>query len=689
MTRDLLEIPGGEAAGGGGGPLEIPVATVRVLIIGAGAAGLKCALSLHRLGVTDIAVVADRPRGGASANSGSDKQTYYKLGVCGEEPDSPMEMARTLFAGGMMHGDTAYIEALGSLPAFFELCSLGVPFPANRYGGYVGYKTDHDPRQRGTSAGPCTSMLMVEKLAVEVRRRRIRVFNRLPAVRLLVSEDSGQKRIAGALCLKRRSAASPAYGLAAFNASAVVLATGGPGEMFRMSVWPAGQAGAQGLALEIGARGANLTELQYGLASLGFRWNLSGSYQQVIPDYFSTGPDGRTDRRSFLPAWFQSTGELATAIFLKGYQWPFHAARLGPGGSSRVDLAVMRETERGRRVFLDYSRNPTPNPKAEPFQLQNLSAEARTYLERSEAVQPTPYERLARLNPEAIRIFTSRGIDLHKPLEAAVCAQHANGGLAVDEYWETTVPGLFAVGEAAGTHGVRPGGSALNSGQVGALRAAERIAGRHAAPPAMQDFTAACGEQVREQLDDFTRCLAAGPEALRPLEVRREIHERMTRAAGPLRSPAACRAALSEAEALWERLRSKGIRCASPRQLARAAEDRQLCLTHLCTLAALTAYLERGGGSRGASAVLDPAGSLRIDDPVAGEVHLRPENKAMRGEILETGWRPGRCAVTPVPVRPLPRDDSWFETVWRERLMEQGGENRMLRKARPPRTSRT
>jgi succinate dehydrogenase/fumarate reductase flavoprotein subunit len=62
-------------------------------------------------------------------------------------------------------------------------------------------------------------------------------------------------------------------------------------------------------------------------------------------------------------------------------------------------------------------------------------------------------------------------------LEIAVCAQHCNGGVSVDENWESTVNGLYAAGEAAGTFGVyRPGGSALNSTQVGSLRAAEHIA---------------------------------------------------------------------------------------------------------------------------------------------------------------------------------------------------------------------
>jgi succinate dehydrogenase/fumarate reductase flavoprotein subunit len=62
-------------------------------------------------------------------------------------------------------------------------------------------------------------------------------------------------------------------------------------------------------------------------------------------------------------------------------------------------------------------------------------------------------------------------------LEIAVCAQHCNGGVAVDAHWQSNVRGLYAAGEAAGTFGVyRPGGSALNATQVGALRAAEHIA---------------------------------------------------------------------------------------------------------------------------------------------------------------------------------------------------------------------
>jgi hypothetical protein len=36
---------------------------------------------------------------GTSINTGSDKQTYYKLGMCGSEPDSPEAAAKALYSG--------------------------------------------------------------------------------------------------------------------------------------------------------------------------------------------------------------------------------------------------------------------------------------------------------------------------------------------------------------------------------------------------------------------------------------------------------------------------------------------------------------------------------------------------------------------------------------------------------------
>ena len=658
-------------AGADGRPMDVPLHCVNTLIIGAGAASLRCAHHLHSLGVRDMAIVVDRLGNGTSANSGSDKQTYYKLGIAGDEPDSPMELARTLFAGGMMHGDLAYVEALLSAPAFFELCRLGVPFPFNRFGAYVGYKTDHDPRQRATSAGPKTSMMMVSRLLDEVRRNGIPIHDGQEVVKLLLSGPAGASgtRVVGAVCLDRRRSHRDDFGITVWNATNVVMGTGGPGEMYAVSVWPHGQIGSHGLALEAGAVANNLTELQYGLASTSFRWNLSGTYQQVVPDYFSTGGDGASDRRSFLHDWFPDMRSMASAVFLKGYQWPFHAARLQDRGSSLVDLAVHAERLRGRRVYLDFSRNMTPAPGMRSFAIPELEPEARTYLERSGALQATPYERLEHMNRPSIELYAEHGIDLRKPLEAAVCAQHCNGGLRGSLWWESSVPHLFAVGELNGTHGVRPGGSALNSGQVGAMRAAELIARAYLqAPPEPAAFADASRAQVEALHAGLSRMVSnPDPLAPRPQAVRREIQERMSRAGGFVRSLEEASAALAEARDLWRRIERHGLRVDSPRQLHRAAEDRALALSSVAFLRAIVRYVEGGGGSRGGFVVLEAKGDLEIGLPDGALLRYRSENQAKRREILELAWNgEDDFEVRAVPVRPLPDDQSWFESVWSE-----------------------
>ena len=686
MTAEHLEIAGFA---------NVPVYVVPNLIIGSGAAGLNCAEHLHELG-QDFAVVTDCLGAGTSANSGSDKQTYYKMGVFGDVPDSPMEFARSLFNGGMCHGDLAYVEALGSLPEFFHLVRNGVEFPCNRYGAYVGYKTDHDPRQRATSAGPKTSMQMVQRSLARLRQLGAQVFDGYEVVRLLTVgvsrgralqsptsralESPPTRRVVGALALNLQRLDSPDMGLTVFFADNVIMATGGPGDMYELSVYPHGQVGNHGLALEIGAQANNLSETQFGLASCGapgsagFRWNLSGTYQQVIPSYFSEDDSGK--RHDFLREIYATPEQMAGGIFLKGYQWPFHAARLQEYGSSLVDLAVHEQRQLGRRVYMDFMHN---GPRAfqpanrgagwkasGPWSLASLPAEARAYLERSGATQDTPFDRLLHMNPLAIDLYHEHGVDLRQPLEVAVCSQHCNGGLTVDLWWQTTVPHLFAIGEVAGTHGIRPGGSALNSGQVGGLRVAQYLAAHQPEALDLHELLTVTRDQVAEEISLLKGHLTAPPRAPRSADVRREIQQRMTEDAAFVRSPERVAEALADARKLLKRIRN-GLHIAGPDQLPEAVQNHHLCLTHVAFLTAMDNLLSRGGGSRGAYMVLDREGNLVVETAQGARLPHRAENLEMRQEIIEVRLNErGAFEAWPTPVRPLPEDDSWYETTWRE-----------------------
>jgi len=620
---------------------------------------------MQREPVTDVAIATDRLGAGTSNNAGSDKQTYYKIGVFGDVPDSPVEFAHSLFDGGMMHGDLAYVEALGSAPEFFHLVRNGVAFPFNRYGAYVGYKTDHDPRQRATSAGPRTSMQMVTGALANVRRNGTPILDAHEVIALLTVGKAEDRRVVGALALRLDEPDAPPV---VFNCENVVMATGGPGEMYETSVYPRGQIGNHGVALEAGAVANNLGESQYGLASTDFRWNLSGTYQQVIPCYYSTDAAGG-DARYFLGDYFETMGQATSNVFLKGYQWPFHAARLQDMGSSIVDYAVFNETDAGRTVWMDFLRNPAAAGAMEQFSLEALGEEARRYLERSGALQATPIERLRHMNQPAIDIYADNGIDLGaEPIPVAVCAQHNNGGLRGDVWWQSNVGHLFPIGELNGTHGVRPGGSALNSGQVGGLRAAHYIARvQNATPMAREAFLRAVTPQLERELADVRRHLDAGADAPTNDEARSAIQRRMTRYGAFMRSIEGVTTALAEAHQQYKTIRERGIRIAARSELNLAFQNEHLCLTHIAFLETIKAYIERGGGSRGGYVVADPEGTLKIETRRGSELPHRPENVEMRREILETVLGPdGRFRVTPVQVRPLPEDDSWYETTWAE-----------------------
>ena len=150
-----------------------------------------------------------------------------------------------------------------------------------------------------------------------------------------------------------------------------------------------------------GAAARNLAESQFGLASLKFRWNVSGSYMQVLPRFISTNANGG-DEREFLREYFDDVRTLEDTVFLKGYQWPFAAVHVP--GSSLIDLMVYVETElRGRRVWLDYRTDPAD------LDIASLSQETREYLEKSGCTGRTPLERLLQMNAPAAELYRSHG----------------------------------------------------------------------------------------------------------------------------------------------------------------------------------------------------------------------------------------------------------------------------------------
>ncbi|MEH7746596.1 FAD-binding protein [Neobacillus drentensis] len=651
--------------------LEVPIYSMNTLVIGSGAAALNCAVHLHEFGVRDIAIVTERLGGGASNNSGSDKQTYYKMSISGKESDSPYELAKTLFDGGAMHGDIALVEATLSLQEFYHLVQLGVPFPHDKYGTFIGYKTDHDPKQRATSAGPRTSNQMFECLARDVTGKDIPVLDRHEVIALLTKTDGNQKEVIGAIAINKNEMDSDNLGLVVLNCKNIVLGIGGPGGMYQSSVYPEGQIGSIGIALTAGAVANNLTESQFGLSSIKVRWNVSGTYQQVIPKYISTDKDGN-DPQEFLNQYFGSMGKLATCVFLKGYQWPFDARKLTNFGSSIIDILVYNErVVKGRRVFMDFRSNPEGDERIGSFSLSYLEPEAYQYLEKSGVLFGTPIERLEKMNKLAIEFYQSKGIDLYtEPLEIAVCSQHNNGGLKGNIWWESNIKHLFPVGEVNGTHGIyRPGGSSLNSGQVGGYRAAQFIATNYnSSPKKIAEFVDEADDQISE-LFGYYQSVSNRVNANSTFgeEIRAQIQTNMTLSGSHIRELSSVSDALEKAESLYKQF-DENLEIRSRSEILGSIQNKMLLVTQIAYLSSIKKYLEEGGGSRGSYIVLDPEG-VQIHPKLDEKWKIKHENSSLRDKIIETSLTPaGRFQSRLVPVRPIPEDNEWFENVWNQYL---------------------
>jgi len=629
---------------------KIPVYSHSIAVIGSGAAAYNAALTVHRLG-GDAAIITEGRLMGTSRNTGSDKQTYYKQSTSAFKSDCAAEMAKDYMAAGSMHGDLALTEAAGSLRAFFGLVALGVPFPHDTYGEYPGYKTDHDERGRATSCGPYTSRYMTEALEKECLSADIPLYDGYRAVRVLT--ENGHAR--GVVCLSASEVTddNPA-GLTVFLSGAVIWATGGPSALYHSSVYPESQNCSLGAPLLAGASAVNLTESQYGIASVPFRWNLSGSFQQAIPRYVSVDADG--NEREFLYDTFTHENSIP-AVFRKGYQWPFDPDRLTPGeGSSLVDIAVYTETMAGRRVYLDFRRNPSALDGV-ALTPENLGDEVYGYLANSNALLDTPVRRLRAINERAYGVCLDHGVDLEtEMLEIHVAAQHMNGGLENTIWYENpALRDFYPVGECGGVFGIkRPGGSALNSTQVGSYRAAERACALADDKKTGDPLSAALTEQIACCLNDYSALLTAErPKLGRAAVLAERARDAKThdRCAAFLRSPDDIADLLDEtAREIAEFFGVHGA--ADHAALVELSINYDTLVTRYAVLSAMLAYVDDGGTSRGSYLI---AGRPEID--------TAHRNKVLRTCVsVEDGTIGASCTFE--DVRPVPVTDNWFEEVY-------------------------
>ena len=376
---------------------------------------------------------------------------------------------------------------------------------------------------------------------------------------------------------------------------------------------------------------------------------------QVLPRFVSVDADG--NEYEFLNEYFDDIGVCLSKIFRKGYEWPFDCKKV-MNGSSIIDLLVFRECVlKGRRVYLDFRKNPYG---LDELPYDKLDNEAREYLENAHACFGNPLERLQFMNMPAYDLYLNKGVDLEKEmLEIALCAQHNNGGLDVDMWWQTNVKHLFACGEVAGSHGIyRPGGSALNAGQVGSMRCSQYISA-HKDNPLCEGFDAPAEKAVIKHIS-LTRALLSDTDNL--AEMSDKATKKMSEAGGAIRNASLLDGAIDSAKEMLASF-EKTVKINNAFKLWQAYRLRDALISQITYMTAMKEYVKAGGKSRGSAIYTSAKGNV----PAKMEETFRFELDTgdFDTTVLEINFA-DNCKATTRPVRPLPEGGGFFENVWRE-----------------------
>lgn len=434
-----------------------------VLVIGGGGAALRAALAIVEKEPSVRVILATKGKlgkSGVTATACSDRMAFH-VTLPFTEPqgeDNWKEHADDIYriGGYVSDEDLAQILAKDSGEAFEYLDSLGVPW-VKKEGRPDQFVTDGSRYARACYTGPYTANHIEKALIKKIRTTSVKILEDIMIVDLILSPS--KDRVIGAFGIDRKDS------LILFKAKATILVTGGAGEIFKINVYPDGMTGdGYAMAYRAGAELVNMEFIQIGLSSVKTKLACSGSMMRALPRLINN------EDREFLSDYFPpktSLKEIYLTLFQKGASWPVsfeHKSHL-------IDIAVFKELRKGRKVYLDYSRNP------QGLEWEKLSDVIGWYrgikkidLLKNKILEESPLLRLQEINPQAVSWLKERGIDLIRGdrIEIAPAAQHFQGGVKIRERGQTTLKGLYAAGECAGgQHGAnRPGGNALLDSQV-------------------------------------------------------------------------------------------------------------------------------------------------------------------------------------------------------------------------------
>ncbi len=398
------------------------------VVVGSGIAGLVTALHAVESGCRVTLVTKDVLE---HANT-----RYAQGGIAGVmfDDDRIEDHVRDTIVAGAGLSDPAAVHVLVEEgPARIrELVDLGVAFDRGDDGVFLkGLEAAHSYPRILHSGGDATGTAIEKALVARLRASDVRVIEHAFLVDLVVA--GGRVTGVDLLVGDDPSTGSGIGYREVVEADAVVIATGGAGELYAYTTNPP-VATADGIAAALRA-GAEVTELEF---------------FQFHPTIVGAG-------KAFLVSE-AVRGEGATLVDEHGRRFAFDAhpdGELAPRDVVARAIAHQMDLQDGRPVFLDATHLASDDP-----------AERAAFL--------------ARRFPTIDAAVRERGYDwAREPIPVTPAAHYLMGGVTTDLYGRTTLPGLYAVGEVArtGVHGAnRLASNSLLEGAVFGARAGDVIA---------------------------------------------------------------------------------------------------------------------------------------------------------------------------------------------------------------------
>ena len=427
-----------------------------VIVVGTGLAGASAAASLGEMGFNVLNFcIQDSPRRAHSiaAQGGINAAKNYQ-----NDGDSVYRLFYDTVKGGDYRAREANVYRLAEVSnSIIDQCvAQGVPF-AREYGGLLANRSFGGAQVSRTfyAKGQTGQQLLLgaySALSAQVQAGRVKLYTRYEMLDVVIVDGKARGIIAKNLVTGK---------LERFTASAVVIATGGYGNTYFLSTNAMGcNCSAAMACYKKGAYMANPCYVQIHPTCIPVHGDKQSKLTLMSESL-------RNDGRIWVPKKLEDAKALQAGT-KQGWDIPeedrdYYLERRYPAFGNLVprDVASRAAKERcdkgfgvnntGLAVFLDFS---------ESIQRLGIDVVRQRYGNLFDM-----YEEITDVNPGE-KVKTENGLDYYKPMMIFPAIHYTMGGIWVDYELQTSIPGLFAIGECNfSDHGAnRLGASALMQG---------------------------------------------------------------------------------------------------------------------------------------------------------------------------------------------------------------------------------